>query len=121
MGLYPLHAHGIKCNVNPLTPNQNTFCLVVAKNINFKIPLLIYNKKKYFIFKPGYDIKICAKLLLSIIFLCTPDSESTFIMEVNSMKLNQTAPGRSNLIWLHIVYTIGYQNTSADNKADKKS
>ena len=40
------------------------------------------------------------------------------IMEVNSMKLDQTAP--LWVIWLHIVYNIGYQNTSANNKADKK-
>ena len=32
--LYPLFAHGIKCNTNPLTPNQITFkrCLADTKN-----------------------------------------------------------------------------------------
>ena len=39
VGLYPLHAHGIKSNVNPLTPNQITLCLALRKNINFKIPI----------------------------------------------------------------------------------
>ena len=29
--MYPLHAHDIKFNVNPLTPNQITFCLVDTK------------------------------------------------------------------------------------------
>ena len=27
VGLYPLHAQGIKSNANPLTPNQITFSL----------------------------------------------------------------------------------------------
>ena len=27
VGLYPLHAHDLKCNVNILTPKEITFCL----------------------------------------------------------------------------------------------
>ena len=71
MGLYRLHAHGIKRNVNPLTPNQITFCLAVTKkNVNLKIPILVdLQQIKYFIYiQPVYDIKIRAKLLLSSIF-----------------------------------------------------
>ena len=37
--MYPLHAHDIKFNVDPLTPNQITFCLADTQNVNFKIPI----------------------------------------------------------------------------------
>ena len=38
--VYPLHAHDIKFNVDPLTPNQITFFVWrTRKNVNFKIPV----------------------------------------------------------------------------------
>ena len=43
--VYPLHAHDIKFNANPLTPNQITFCLADTKKINFKIPIHVDNIK----------------------------------------------------------------------------
>ena len=39
-------------------------------------------------------------------------------MEANGMNLDQTAPKRSSLIWVHIVCNIGYFNTQADERAD---
>ena len=33
VGLYPLHVHDIKSNVNQLTPNQITFYLPVTKKL----------------------------------------------------------------------------------------
>ena len=36
--VYPLHAHDIKFNVNPLTPNQITFCLADTKKRKFQDP-----------------------------------------------------------------------------------
>ena len=34
--MYPLNAHNLKCNVNPLTPDQITFCLADTENRKFK-------------------------------------------------------------------------------------
>ena len=46
VGLYPFHAHGIKSNVNPLTPNQIMFCLAVTKKkIIIRSPYLLINTK----------------------------------------------------------------------------
>ena len=52
VGMYPLHAHDIKSDINPLTPNQIMFCLaVMKKNINLKIPILVdLHQIKCFIF-----------------------------------------------------------------------
>ena len=36
--MYPLHAHDLKFNVNPLTPNQITFCLTDTKKRKFQDP-----------------------------------------------------------------------------------
>ena len=36
--VYPLHAHDIKFNVDPLTPNQITFYLVDTKKCKFQDP-----------------------------------------------------------------------------------
>ena len=36
--VYPLHAHDIKFNVDPLTPNQITFCLADTKKSKFQDP-----------------------------------------------------------------------------------
>ena len=66
MAVYPLHAHDIKFNVNPLTPNQVTFLLVDTKKHKF---MLITPKKIVSCsFKEGHRIKIRAKLLLNSIF-----------------------------------------------------
>ena len=46
VGLYPLHAHDIKCNINPLMSNQIMFCLTDTKKtfILRSLYLLIYTK-----------------------------------------------------------------------------
>ena len=36
--MYPLHAHDIKFNVNPLTPNQIVFCLADINQRQFQDP-----------------------------------------------------------------------------------
>ena len=69
MDVHPLHAHDIKFNVDPLTPNQITFVWWTRKNVNFKIPKHVdYIKQNDSCsFKVGHRIKIRAKLLLSSI------------------------------------------------------
>ena len=34
--MYPLNAYDLKCNVNPLTPDQIIFCLADTENHKFK-------------------------------------------------------------------------------------
>ena len=41
-------------------------------------------------------------------------------MQANTMNPDQTAP-RSSLIWVHIVYSIGYLRTLADEEHMTKS
>ena len=80
--MYPLHAHDIKFNVDPLTPNQITFCLAdTKKNVNFKIPKHVDHIKENgsCSFKVGHRIKIRAKLLLSSIHVQQTCTETLLV------------------------------------------
>ena len=52
--MYPLHANGLKFNVNPLTPNQITFCLADTKKHKFQdLHTCWLHEIKYFMFIQG--------------------------------------------------------------------
>ena len=61
------------------------------------------------------------QIVLSAYYTCCIYSNAlqiTFIMEVNNMNPEETAPKGSSLLRVHSVCNVGYQTTSSDEKAD---